>query len=68
MKKTKFCSAQDAVKAINSENSVFIHTTPMSPNILVDAMVERASELRNVKIFQIITNDDGGYAKPELQR
>ncbi|MGQ1945036.1 acetyl-CoA hydrolase/transferase family protein [Ornithobacterium rhinotracheale] len=67
MKKTKFCSAQDAVKAINSENSVFIHTTPMSPNILVDAMVERASELRNVKIFQIITNDDGGYARPELK-
>ena len=67
MKKTKFCSATEALKIIKSNDSVFIHSMPMSPQILVDAMVERANELRDVEIVQIITTDKGNYAKPDFK-
>ncbi|MBV7441765.1 4-hydroxybutyrate CoA-transferase [Weeksellaceae bacterium TAE3-ERU29] len=67
MKKTKYCSANEALEVIKNGDSVFIHTVPMSPNILIKALINRNKELRNVNIFQIITSDDGSYAKPEFK-
>lgn len=67
MNSTKYCTAKEAVKAIKNRDYLFIHTTPMSPNILVEALVERAEELKDVQIMQIITSDNGAYARPEFE-
>ena len=67
MKKTKFCSASEALKIVKSGDSVFIHTIPMSPDVLTNALVNRSNELRNVNVIQILTSDNGNYSNPELK-
>jgi len=58
-------SAQEAVKSIRSGDHVYIHTAAASPEILIEAMVERHTELSNVEIFQLHTEGSGKYANPE---
>ena len=62
---TEYTTAENAVKLIQSEDSVFIHTAAATPNVLVDAMVGRASELRHVEIFHLHTEGKAAYTKPE---
>lgn len=61
-----YISAAEAVKIIQSEDSVFIHTAAATPNDLVNAMVDRADELRGVEIFHLHTEGEARYTKPEL--
>ena len=50
----KFVSAAEAVKLIKSGDSVFIQGSTSIPEVLVQAMTERAPELRDVKVaFQV---------------
>lgn len=60
-------SALDAVKSIQSNDHVFIHTAGAAPQLLVQAMTERAGELRNVKIFQMHTEGQAPYVKEEFR-
>lgn len=60
-----YISAAEAVKIIQSEDSVFIHTAAATPNALVNAMVDRADELRGVEIFHLHTEGDARYTRPE---
>jgi len=68
---TKFVSlnmtttAEEAVKHIQSGDNVFIHSAAAVPSHLVHAMTARASELRDVAIYQIHTESDAPYANPE---
>lgn len=59
-------SAEEAVSLIKSNDNLFIHSGVSAPQLLIRAMVARASELRNVKIYQIHTEGDCSYAKKEL--
>lgn len=65
----KFVSAADAVKLIKSGDSVFIQGSTSIPEVLVKAMTERASELRDVKVYSAfaIGRFDAPYAKAELR-
>lgn len=58
-------SAEDAVKVINSGDRVFVHGVAAVPHILLDAMVARASELRDVEIVHLHTEGRATYAQPE---
>ena len=58
-------TAEEAVKLIKSNDRVFIHGVNAVPFKLVDAMVDRAGELRNVEIVHIHTEGDAPYANPE---
>jgi acyl-CoA hydrolase len=49
----KATTAQEAVKIVKSENHIFIHSVAAPPLSLIDALVERADELRNVHIHHI---------------
>lgn len=62
---SKFSSADEVVKLIKSNDKVFIHSVACSPQQLIKAMVKRASELRNVNIYQIHTEGDCSYARNE---
>ncbi|ACF12775.1 acetyl-CoA hydrolase/transferase [Chloroherpeton thalassium ATCC 35110] len=63
----KVVSAEEAVSAIKSGDRVFIHTAVASPQRLVQAMTNRASEFRNVEIVHLHTEGDAPYVKPEYR-
>ncbi|MDO5497047.1 MAG: acetyl-CoA hydrolase/transferase C-terminal domain-containing protein [Alistipes sp.] len=64
----KYVSAQEAVRLIKSGDSVYIQGSTSIPEILVQAMTERASELRGVKVYSAfaIGKQDAPYATREL--
>jgi acyl-CoA hydrolase len=55
MKQTKYVSAVEAVKHILSNTGVFIHGSAATPLTLVQAMVDRKSDLRIVELTSIST-------------
>lgn len=65
---TKFTSADEAVKVIQSGHSVFIHSAAATPKLLVEAMTRRSHEFNNVKIYSIHTEWDAPYADEEHYR
>lgn len=62
-----YTTAEEAVKLITSNDRVLIHGVNAVPYSLVKAMVDRASELRNVEIVHIHTERDILYTKPEYK-
>lgn len=54
-KETKFVSAQEAVKHIVSHSRVFIHGSAATPLQLVQAMLDRRQELKDVELVSIST-------------
>jgi acyl-CoA hydrolase len=54
-------TALEAVSSIKSGDSVYIHTGGAAPQELVNALAERGSELRDVKIYQLHTEGDAPY-------
>lgn len=60
----KLTTAEQAVKAINSGDHVYIHSNAAAPGALIDAMVARAPELKNVTILHILTLGEAPYANP----
>ena len=60
-------SAEEAVKVIESGNRVYIHSVAAAPQHLINAMVGRADELREVEIIHLHTEGAAPYADPKLQ-
>ena len=54
-------SASEAVSIINSGDRVFVHTAAATPQHLVDAMTERANELRNIEVCHLHTEGEAPY-------
>jgi len=60
-------NATEAVKLIKSGDRVLIHGVNAVPFSLVNAMVKRADELKNVEIVHIHTEGEAEYSKPEYK-
>lgn len=60
-------SAKEAVKVIESNDRVYIHTAAAAPQELIDAMTDRASELRNVEVCHLHIEGRAPYANPDLR-
>ncbi|NML36017.1 acetyl-CoA hydrolase/transferase family protein [Chitinophaga sp. G-6-1-13] len=60
-----YTTIQDAIQLIQSGHTVFIHTAAATPRELVNAMSNRSSELKNVRLVSIHTEWDAPYASPE---
>ena len=58
-------SATEAVTEIHSRDRVFIHTAAAAPRLLVEAMSERAGELRDVEVISLHTEGPAPYTAPE---
>jgi acyl-CoA hydrolase len=61
----KHDSASDAVAAVQSGQRIFIHGGMATPRLLVDALEERADELRGVELIHLHTSGDAAYADPK---
>ena len=60
-------SAAEALKAVHSGDRVWIQSGCGSPSVLVDALVERAPELWNVRVVHMKNLGRADYTKPEFE-
>ncbi len=58
----KIQTPYDAVGCIKPGDNVYLHTAVAAPQILIEAMVDRADELSNVEIYQLHTEGKARYA------
>lgn len=63
MKKPTIVSAQEAVKEIKTGQRVFVQGAAMTPNVLIDTLCERYTELKDVEIIHMHTEGEALYAK-----
>ena len=60
-------TADEAVKIIQPGDTVFIHGGSQAPQHLIDAMVARGHELKDVRIIHIHHEGEAPYVKPEFE-
>jgi acyl-CoA hydrolase len=58
-------SAKAALGVVKSGDSVFVHGAAATPLRLLDGLVERAVDLRNVQLYHMRTMGEATYARPE---
>jgi 4-hydroxybutyrate CoA-transferase len=59
-----FLSADEALNNVKSNERLFIHGGAATPQLLIQALIHRHSELRNVEIVHLHTEGDISYANP----
>jgi acyl-CoA hydrolase len=59
--------AAEALKEVRSGDRVWIQSGCGTPSVLVDALVARASSLRNVEIVHMKTLGEAAYTRPEYE-
>ena len=65
---TPILSAAKAVKHIHSTQRLFLHSVAMTPHTLIQALCDRADELKNVELIHIHTEGAAPYVKPEYSK
>lgn len=63
---SKYVSAEEAVKIVQSNDRVYVQAAAAAPSVLTNALAQRASELRNVEVCHLHTEGPAPYANPEL--
>ncbi|MDD3806887.1 MAG: acetyl-CoA hydrolase/transferase C-terminal domain-containing protein [Candidatus Marinimicrobia bacterium] len=63
----KVTPVEEAVKAVKSGDTVYVHSNCAVPEYLIDALVSRASELKDVTMVHILTLGKAAYTKPEME-
>ncbi len=62
----KLISAEEALKAVKSNDRVYVHPGCAEPESLVQALVARKDELENVEIMHILTMGTAPYVEPDM--
>ncbi len=65
--KSRVCTAEEAVRVIQSGNRVFMTGNVSVPQKLLAALVEYAPNLENVEICQALSVGPADYVKPEME-
>jgi 4-hydroxybutyrate CoA-transferase len=60
-------SAREALGAVNSGMRVYIHPGCAEPEVLVEALIERAPLVRDVEIVHLLTLGRADYIRPEME-
>jgi acyl-CoA hydrolase len=63
---SKYVSAAEALKVVQSGNRVYVQAAAATPTVLTKALADRASELRNVEVCHLHTEGDAPYSNPDL--
>lgn len=61
----QFVSATEALSHLRPGQNIFIHTAAAAPEALVNALVNRSTDLYGMKIYHLHTDGPAEYAKPE---
>src|SRR5579884_517488 len=62
----RLVSAQEAVAGISSGQTVYVQCAAAAPSVLLDALVARAPELRDVTIVHLHIEGPGPHLRPEM--
>src|SRR4029079_7273183 len=62
----RIVSASEAVASIDSGNQVYLHCAAATPSVLLDALVGRAPELRDVGVIHLHCEGPGPHLAPEM--
>ncbi len=62
----KVTTAERAVELVRSGDRVYVQPGCATPETLLDALVQRADELRNVEIVHMLTLGKAAYTRPEF--
>ncbi|MEE8357408.1 MAG: acetyl-CoA hydrolase/transferase C-terminal domain-containing protein [Anaerolineales bacterium] len=65
--KQKVVTAAEAVKAVKSGDRIFLTGNCSVPKKILSALVDRASELKDVEINQALTIGSADYVSPEME-
>lgn len=63
----KIASAAEAVSFVKSGDRVFVQSVAAAPQTLIGALVARAEELRAVEIYQLHTEGEAPFVRPEYR-
>jgi 4-hydroxybutyrate CoA-transferase len=63
----KVVSAERAVEAVRSGDRIWVHEGNATPVPLIEALLRRAPELRNVEIVHMLTLGSADYTLPEYE-
>jgi acyl-CoA hydrolase len=63
----KLMSAEEAVSVVRSGDRVYIHSGCAEPEHLVQALIRRRQELRDVEIVHLLTLGNADYVLPEME-
>ncbi len=61
---TTWCDASTAVQVVESGNNVYLQGMSLTPTPLIEALVARGEELRNVELFTALTFGPAPYTDP----
>jgi 4-hydroxybutyrate CoA-transferase len=62
----KLVSAAEAVAGIRSGDQIYVHCAAATPSVLLDALVERAPDLLDVKVVHLHIEGPGPHLAPEM--
>ena len=60
-------SAEEALKVVKSGDKIYVHSVAAAPQHLLDTLIKRSGELRNVELFHLHTEGDAPYTRPEYE-
>jgi 4-hydroxybutyrate CoA-transferase len=63
----KIVTAEEALRALKSGHRIFVTGNCSVPQTLMEALNQRARELTNLKLIQVLTIGKADYVKPELE-
>jgi 4-hydroxybutyrate CoA-transferase len=64
--RTKLMSAREALQAVQSGMRVYIHPGCAEPEVLVEALMDRAPHVQNVEIVHLLTMGRADYIAPGM--
>src|SRR6185436_5628554 len=59
-------SSAEAAGVVRSGDKVYVHCAAATPSVLLDALVHRAEELRDVTVVHLHTEGPGPHLAPEM--
>ena len=62
----RIVDAAEAVAGIKSGQQIYVHAAAATPSVLLDALVARAAELRDVKVVHFHIEGPGPHLQPEM--
>ncbi len=64
--RSKLTSAREALRAVSSGMRIYIHPGCAEPEVLVEALMERAAFVREVEIVHLLTLGRADYIRPDM--
>src|SRR6476469_10960696 len=60
-------SPEEALEVVRSGDRVYVHCAAATPSVLLDALVDRAPDLRAVTVVHLHTEGPGPHLAPEME-